>query len=160
MTVHFYWTSTHICEGASWSTPPGEISLLYWRPIGGPRLFSALWSCCLLFDTFPISIHNFILIILVSIHLRPCLACSVSALFVFMPMFVFSQCLSHYILLFCLSVFIFTFIHAWMCLIFSHVCLPVLSCIACVSACLFSFLSHECLTTHFSRMCVWLKVWF
>ena len=33
---------------------------LHLRPIDGLRLLSALWSGCFLFDTFPISIRNFI----------------------------------------------------------------------------------------------------
>ena len=32
---------------------------LHWRPSGGLLLFSALWSGCSRFDTFPISILNF-----------------------------------------------------------------------------------------------------
>ena len=33
---------------------------LYWRPIGGFQLLSALWSGCCLFDTLPMFILNFI----------------------------------------------------------------------------------------------------
>ena len=33
---------------------------LHWRPVGDLLLLSVLWSCCCLFDTFPISILNFI----------------------------------------------------------------------------------------------------
>ena len=41
--------------------PPSRyIKTVCWRPIGGLRLFSALWSCCCLFDIFPIYIYNFI----------------------------------------------------------------------------------------------------
>ena len=53
---------------------------LHWKPIGDLLLLSVLWSGCCLFDTFPISILNFIMwlnnyifeILIVSHHLCTC----------------------------------------------------------------------------------------
>ena len=42
-----------------------RILSLHWRPVGGLRLLSALWSDCCLFDIFPISILNFTCICLI-----------------------------------------------------------------------------------------------